>query len=1329
MKVTENVCKRLLPILLAITMVFSMMPATVFGAEGATGTSSASQFSDMPENWSTKALESAVANGLLSGADGKIMPDQNLTRAQMATVITRAFGATVKGDLGGFADVKSTDWFSDGMAKAYQMGVIQGSGSLMNPNSAITRQEVFVILARAFRLQPAETITKTFNDANQIADWAKGEVFAFVNAGYIQGANGKLNPKNLISRAEFAQIFDNILKQYINTAGEVTQVATGNVMINAPGVTLKNLKVNGDLIIGDGVGDGEATLDSVTVTGRLVIRGGGENSIIIKGTSSVSNVIVARVDGVVSVKVQGDADVEVIYIDDGSDDVNVEGIFGNIEIAAPEIVVNAIGATITNLTVAGEGSSIVVDSTSKVSSVTIQAPNTQISGTGTVTKVEAQAGATGSKIETPNTQISVGAGVSGVTGGGNTQIQPGSTVNNNQTGSGTTPATAPPPTGGGGGGDTTPTVNATAISIANATTVTFTSDVAGATIKWNGKALSTQTVVGTNTVTVPLMAPNANNTLVIEKSGYITFTKDNLIYASPYDETAVLGEWVKDRTEPKTWDVTNGAITIETKEEPNNNWYAWQGRSAATNIGLTSNWMMETDLVLTQEMVARDGIRASIWLQVEGSENFGKVNQSGVIDWAILQFKKDSATDVAGWQNWNSDAGSWSNLDASIPKIAGTYKLTIIYDEGTINQYIDGILVKSYPINVDEGVSAPTHVIIQSYSFGASYSVTWKVPTVKYLEQYPADAKFVSTVAELKAAIAAAEDNDTIYVTDGDYALTEQLNITKPLKIIGIGEVTIKPATTTTWSTVNGSKHLLDIKAGTAVNPITLENITFDSDGKAYGVNTYNNAYGILKDVTIKNSKGAGLTVNGSTIIANDLNTNGNSWGAVNVDPGSGVLTPSKFTITGSGTLQEPREIWADSDNVIGTTVTVEATGYSQYQYWKSDSDLQFLWAKNLKGVRIGNVVYPSIKAAVDEAASGDTILVAAGQYALPENTRLIINKSLSIIGAGKDSTTITAKAFKDTGESITSPMLETRADNITISGIHFEWDLNDTAPSGNGNAAVLAGDNVNINNNRFTILNAEGYPAVVMIGRTTGSQPLVNAEEITFDQNDVEGSVSVVTASSGSAGVNVSITNNDITCTNMEGIWIDQTATLDDVFTITGNTITSMPEGFSAIKLVKQVGSVNGAPDYTIAGISAANKNATVELAYLPGDIHSEYPSRLYALSEVDVHVIGYGVVVSFIDFQLGDVEDLSISVYKADGDILQTNTLIGDLRTTYPTLSQIMSPFDVSGGFNYAADGYWETDGDMFGSEEVPAYGMAKITLESGKTINKRIEFWTFD
>ena len=77
--------KKLMVIALSLVMVLSMMP---LGAYAETTT-----FSDMPDDWSTAALQSAVDNGLLNGANGMIMPEENLTRAQMAAVINRAFGA------------------------------------------------------------------------------------------------------------------------------------------------------------------------------------------------------------------------------------------------------------------------------------------------------------------------------------------------------------------------------------------------------------------------------------------------------------------------------------------------------------------------------------------------------------------------------------------------------------------------------------------------------------------------------------------------------------------------------------------------------------------------------------------------------------------------------------------------------------------------------------------------------------------------------------------------------------------------------------------------------------------------------------------------------------------------------------------------------------------------------------------------------------------------------------------------------------------------------------------------------------------------------------
>ena len=85
--------RKFLSILLTLVLVLGLLPAA-----GAAALSTSPTFSDMPDNWATEALESAVANGLLVGDDGKIMPDSPLTRAQMATIIARAFGATEEGD-------------------------------------------------------------------------------------------------------------------------------------------------------------------------------------------------------------------------------------------------------------------------------------------------------------------------------------------------------------------------------------------------------------------------------------------------------------------------------------------------------------------------------------------------------------------------------------------------------------------------------------------------------------------------------------------------------------------------------------------------------------------------------------------------------------------------------------------------------------------------------------------------------------------------------------------------------------------------------------------------------------------------------------------------------------------------------------------------------------------------------------------------------------------------------------------------------------------------------------------------------------------------------
>jgi hypothetical protein len=62
----------------------------------------AAEFKDMPNDWSTSALEAAVKNGLLTGSGGYIKASDNMTRAEMATIMVRACGATKEVDISGY---------------------------------------------------------------------------------------------------------------------------------------------------------------------------------------------------------------------------------------------------------------------------------------------------------------------------------------------------------------------------------------------------------------------------------------------------------------------------------------------------------------------------------------------------------------------------------------------------------------------------------------------------------------------------------------------------------------------------------------------------------------------------------------------------------------------------------------------------------------------------------------------------------------------------------------------------------------------------------------------------------------------------------------------------------------------------------------------------------------------------------------------------------------------------------------------------------------------------------------------------------------------------
>ena len=307
--------KRILALFLAAVSCLSL---AVSASAAGTTIRKATDFKDYDRTaWYAEAVSAAVDNGLLYGKSSSIIdPNGDMTRAEMAAIINRSFGCYKTADISQYKDVSKSKWYYKDVALAVQMGTYNGrSSSTMAPDAPISRQEAMTVVARALELDYdsySKTDLSAFSDRSEISNWALPYVRAMVGADYIHGRGKVLAPQDNITRAEFAQIFYNIIGTYIVSNGTYDKDINGSVLIRTDEVTLQNMTVDGDLIIGCGAADGKITLDNVTVKGRLLVWGGGTKAVYCNNGTSMPAVVVTRVDDAVKVIYDRDSTLAVI---------------------------------------------------------------------------------------------------------------------------------------------------------------------------------------------------------------------------------------------------------------------------------------------------------------------------------------------------------------------------------------------------------------------------------------------------------------------------------------------------------------------------------------------------------------------------------------------------------------------------------------------------------------------------------------------------------------------------------------------------------------------------------------------------------------------------------------------------------------------------------------------------------------------------------------------------------------------------------------------------------------------------------------------------------
>jgi hypothetical protein len=274
---------------------------------------------DYEGHWAQATIEKWLNEGRVSGyPDGSYKPDNKVTRAEFVKMVNGIIDYSKVSDIK-FNDVPESEWYYKDVRIAQSIGYISGySLSEFGPNDYITREQAASILARVQYLKNNSAGTDKFSDNNSLSSWAVEAVGATSEAGFISGyVDGSFRPQKSLTRAEAITMLDNVL------------VNGKNKVVYNDGTELKDLVIEGDLIIAKTVGEGNVYLTNIDVKGGIQVYGGGINSIYFK------NVKVAGIE-VLKDKVR-------LVFEDGSTVENIE--------AGTETIIENIDGEIQKITI------------------------------------------------------------------------------------------------------------------------------------------------------------------------------------------------------------------------------------------------------------------------------------------------------------------------------------------------------------------------------------------------------------------------------------------------------------------------------------------------------------------------------------------------------------------------------------------------------------------------------------------------------------------------------------------------------------------------------------------------------------------------------------------------------------------------------------------------------------------------------------------------------------------------------------------------------------------------------------------------------------------
>lgn len=168
---------------------------------------SVSGFGDVPQtSWLADAVKYVSENKLMNGTSTTAFsPNENMSRAMLATVLYRMSGETAEAD-SSFGDVSASAYYAAAVNWASSKGIVNGTGTdAFSPNASITREQLAAMLYRYAGEPSVSADLSAYTDAVSISPYAEKAVEWCVAEGILTGRTAStLAPQDTATRAECA---------------------------------------------------------------------------------------------------------------------------------------------------------------------------------------------------------------------------------------------------------------------------------------------------------------------------------------------------------------------------------------------------------------------------------------------------------------------------------------------------------------------------------------------------------------------------------------------------------------------------------------------------------------------------------------------------------------------------------------------------------------------------------------------------------------------------------------------------------------------------------------------------------------------------------------------------------------------------------------------------------------------------------------------------------------------------------------------------------------------------------------------------------------------